>query len=187
MKYRSTPRSRIARKQFAEIWRIFSILFGLIVIAGVSYAALIYWITSKPPQSVYFNIVEAWERLGIFIFVGNLITLIIAGGISATIAMYLANKSAIPLYNLGELCEQIGDGQFDVLTVPHERGRFRKLSISFRMMVNKLYLRKVEQDECIAQINVRIHELRSGLNLTGMQRDVLNELESHIQHLEKIV
>jgi glucan phosphoethanolaminetransferase (alkaline phosphatase superfamily) len=61
MKYRSTPRSRIARKQFAEIWRIFSILFGLIVIAGVSYAALIYWITSKPPQSVYFNIVEAWS------------------------------------------------------------------------------------------------------------------------------
>jgi hypothetical protein len=55
------------------------------------------------------------------------------------------------------------------------------------MMVNKLYLRKVEQDECIVQINERIHELRSGLNLTGMQRDVLNELESHIQHLEKIV
>ncbi len=187
MKYRSTPRSRLARKQYAEVWRIFSILFGLIIVAGLSYAGLIYWITSKPPQSVYFNIVEAWERLGIFIFVGNLITLIIAGGISATIAMYLANKSAIPLYNLGELCEQVGDGQFDVLTVPHERGRFRKLSLSFRMMVNKLYLRKVEQEECLEKINARIHELRSGLNLTGMQRDVLNELESHLQHLEKIV
>ena len=55
------------------------------------------------------------------------------------------------------------------------------------MMVNRLYLRRSEQEDCIALINMRIQELRSGMNLTGSQRDVLNELDAHIQQLEKII
>jgi uncharacterized coiled-coil protein SlyX len=54
-------------------------------------------------------------------------------------------------------------------------------------MVNKLYLRRAEQEECIELINLRIQELRSGMNLTGSQRDVLNELNAHIQQLEKVI
>ncbi|MDD5228758.1 MAG: hypothetical protein PHD53_08145, partial [Methylococcales bacterium] len=138
--------------------------------------------------TVYLNIVEAWSRLGVFIFVGNLITLIIAGAISVTIAIYINNKSFAPLHRLEELCEQIGDGgELDVLNIANEKGRFRKLNLAFRQMVNKLYLRRSEQEDCIELINLRIQELRGGMNLTGNQRDILNELDTHIQQLEKII
>lgn len=185
MSYRSTRRHH--NPQLTALWRIFLSLFALIVMAGGCYSALIYWMTSEPPTTVYLNIVEAWSRLGVFIFVGNLMTLIIAGAISAAIATYINNKSAVPLYRLEELCEQIGDGQFEILNAPNEKGRFRKLSLAFRVMVNKLYLRRNEQEQCIELMNLRIQELRSGMNLTGSQRDVLNELNSHIQQLEKII
>jgi methyl-accepting chemotaxis protein len=186
MIYRSSIR-RHANKQNSALWRVFFSLSALIIIAGASYSALIYWIMAEPPHTVYLNIVEAWGRLGVFIFVGNLIMIIIAGAISAVIAIYITNKSSAPLYRLEELCEQIGDGQLDALTVEHERGRFRKVSLAFRMMVNKLYLRRAEQEECIELINLRLHELRNGMNLTGSQRDVLSQLDAHIQQLEKVI
>jgi methyl-accepting chemotaxis protein len=186
MTYRSTRRRQ--NPQYAALWRIFLSLFALIFLAGACYSALIYWITSEPPTTVYLNIVEAWSRLGVFIFVGNLITLIIAGAISAAIATYINNKSAAPLHRLEELCEQIGDGgELDVLDITNEKGRFRKLVLAFRQMINKLYLRRAEQEDCIVLINMRIQELRSGMNLTGSQRDVLNELDAHIRQLEKVI
>jgi hypothetical protein len=86
------------------------------------------------------------------------------------------------------LCEQISDGgQLDAVNIRNEKGQFRKLSSAFRQMVNKLYLRRTEQEECIELINLRIKELRAGMNLTGSQRDVLNELNAHIQQLEKVI
>ena len=185
MDYRSSRRRH--NSQYVTLWRIFLSLFALIIIAGGCYSALIYWITSEPPTTVYLNIVEAWSRLGVFIFVGNLITLIIPGSISAAIATYINNKSSAPLRRLEELCEQISDGELDAVNISNGKGRFRKLSLAFRMMVNKLYLRRSEQKDCIELINLRIQELRSGMNLTGSQRDVLNELDAHVQQLEKII
>lgn len=185
MTYRTTRRR--SNPQFSALWRIFLSLFALILIAGGCYSALIYWITSEPPTTVYLNIVEAWSRLGVFIFVGNLITLIIAGAISAAIATYINNNSSAPLHRLEDLCDQISDGELDAVNIMNEKGRFRKLSFAFRQMVNKLYLRRTEQEECIDQIYDRVQELRAGLNLTGSQREVLNELEGQLQHLGKII
>jgi HAMP domain-containing protein len=185
MTYRSTRRR--PNPQLSGLLRVLLSLFVLILIAGGCYSALIYWITSEPPTTVYLNIVEAWSRLGVFIFVGNLITLIIAGAISAAIAMYINNNSSAPLHRLEDLCDQISDGELDAVNIPNEKGQFRKLSFAFRQMVNKLYLRRAEQEECIDQIYDRVQELRAGLNLTGSQREVLNELDAHLQHLGKII
>ncbi|MDD5214853.1 MAG: hypothetical protein PHQ03_04850 [Methylococcales bacterium] len=186
MEYRSSRRR--PNPQYSALLRIFLSLTALIIIAGGCYSALIYWITSEPPTTVYLNIVEAWSRLGVFIFVGNLITLLIAGAISFAIATYINNKSSAPLHRLEELCEQIADGgELDALNITVERGQFRKLSFAFRQMVNKLYLRQSEQEECVDKIYDRIQELRAGLNLTGSQRDVLNELETQLQQLEKML
>ncbi len=186
MDYRSSRRR--SNPHLSALWRTFLSLFALIFVAGGCYSALIYWITSEPPTTVYLNIVEAWGRLGVFIFVGNLITLIIAGAISAAIATYINNKSSAPLRRLEELCEQIGEGgELDVLSINNEKGHFRKLSSAFRQMVNKLYLRRAAQEECIDRIHDRVQELRAGLNLTGSQRDVLNELESQLQELERVI
>lgn len=184
MNYRS-PSRRLASKQQSVQWRIFLGLFFLILVAGAGYATLIFWVTEKAPPTVYFNIVNAWERLGIFIFVGNLLMLVIAGGISAVIAMYINNQSTAPLYRLEELCEEVSEGQLDSVNMPREKGRFRKLSQAFRVMVNKLYLRRTQQIDHLDLINQLLQELRSGLNLTGKQRDVLNELEMQLQQLEK--
>lgn len=185
MDYRSSRRRQ--NPQLTALWRMFLSLFALILIAGGCYSALIYWITSEPPTTVYLNIVEAWSRLGVFIFVGNLLTLIIAGAISAAIATYINNKSSAPLHRLEEVCEQIGEGEFDAMSVQNEKGQFRKLSFALRQMVNRLYLRRVEQEECVDRIHDRVQELRAGLNLTGSQRDVLNELERQLQQLEKLL
>ncbi len=185
MDYRSSRRRQ--NPQFSGFVRVFLSLFALILIAGGCYYALIDWIMSKQPNTVYLNIVEAWSRLGIFIFVGNLITLILAGAISAAIAIYINNQSSAPLYRLEELCEQISDGELDAMAVRAEKGRFQKLSFAFRQMVNKLYLRRTEQEECIDKIYARVQELRSGMNLTGNQRDVLSQLEEHLHHLGKII
>ncbi|MEI6744903.1 MAG: hypothetical protein WCL34_03005 [Methylococcaceae bacterium] len=186
MNYRSTRRR--PNPKISALWRIFFSLFALILLAGGCYSALIYWMTSEQPTSVYLNVVEAWSRLGVFIFVGNLLMLIIAGAISAFVTTYINNKTTAPINRLTELCEQISDGgQLDAVNIRNEKGQFRKLSSAFRQMVNKLYLRRTEQEECIELINLRIKELRAGMNLTGSQRDVLNELNAHIQQLEKVI
>lgn len=185
MNYRSSRRR--PSSQLSGLWRVFLSLVALIVIAGGCYSALIYWITSEPPTTVYLNIVEAWSRLGAFIFVGNLLTIIIAGAISAIVATYINNQSSAPLNRLEELCEQVSEGQLDALSVLNEKGRFKKLSFAFRQMVNRLYLRRVEQEECIDGIYERVQELRSGLNLTGNQRDTLSQLEEQLLQLSKII
>lgn len=185
MDYRSSRRRQ--NPQLSGLVRVFLSLFALILIAGGCYSALIYWITSEPPTTVYLNIIEAWSRLGVFIFVGNLITLILAGAISAAIAIYINNQSSAPLHRLEELCEQISDGELDAMAVRAEKGRFSKLSFAFRQMVNKLYLRRSEQEQCIDKIYERVQELRSGMNLTGNQRDVLSQLEEHLHDLGKII
>ena len=186
MNYRISRRR--SNPRFLALGRIFLRLFAIVFIAGCCYSGLIYWITSEPPTTVYLNIVEAWSRLGVFIFVGNLITLILAGAISAVIAIYINNNSSAPLHRLTELCEQISDGaQLDAVNIANEKGQFRKLSFAFRQMVNKLYLRRTEQEECIEEIYDRVQELRSGMNLTGNQRDVLSQLEEHLTNLGKII
>lgn len=185
MEYRSSRKKM--NPQYAALWKLFLGLFALIFIAGGCYSALIYWITSEPPTTVYLNIVEAWGRLGVFIFVGNLLMLVIAGAIAAVVAIYINDKSAMPLSRFEELCEQVSEGEFDAMSVQNERGVFRKLSFAFRQMVNKLYLRRVAQEECVDKIYDRIQELRAGLNLTGNQRDTLNELDTLLQQLEKLL
>lgn len=185
MDYRASRRR--SNPQYAALWKLFFSLFALIVLAGGCYSALIYWITSEPPTTVYLNIVEAWGRLGIFIFVGNLLMLVIAGAIAAVVAIFINEKSSAPLHRLEELCEQIGEGELDAMSVQNEKGKFRKLSFAFRQMVNRLYLRRVAQEECLDKIHDRVQELRAGLNLTGSQRDVLNELDAQLQQLERVL
>ncbi len=159
----------------------------LIILSSCLSALAIFYLTTPDLQTVQSpeaSIVESWQKLGIALFIGNLISVIFAGGIALFVVLYSSRKITEPLYRFEKLCEQVGQGEFDVVTVPREKLQFKNLSIAFSSMVSKLHQKRNEQHELIAQMEMQIQDLRGGLNLTGKQRDIVHDLEFALEKLK---
>jgi hypothetical protein len=61
-------------------------VFAIILLSGLCSALLIYWITGNEllaqSQSAHTNIVNAGERLGLSIMIGNVISILVAGAVA---------------------------------------------------------------------------------------------------------
>ncbi|MDO9161258.1 MAG: hypothetical protein Q8N35_03295 [Methylococcaceae bacterium] len=160
--------------------RIIVGVFLLILLSGLCSAALIFWITGSDlqaqSQTAHANIINAWDRLGLSIFIGNVVAIFIAGTLSVFVALYASHKIAGPLYRFEKLCEQVGDGDLDVLVSLREKDQLQELGAAFASMVDKLRTRKNEQQAVIIKIDVQLEQLKRDQNITGHQLSELNEL-----------
>lgn len=165
---------------------IFSV-FLLILLSGLCSALLIYWLTGgdlqAQSQTAHANIMTAWERLGLSIFIGNVVALVIAGVVAVVVVVYASHKIAGPLYRFEKLCEQIGDGQLDAITTLRENDQLQQLAAAFTLMVDKLRVRKKQQLAHIELINVQLEALKNDHSLTDEQQALLAKLATLVKQL----
>ncbi|MBL6986048.1 MAG: hypothetical protein ISR72_03205 [Methylobacter sp.] len=162
-------------------------VFLLILFSGLCSALLIFWITGgdlqAQSQTAHANIANAWDRLGLSILIGNVVSMIIAGTIAMFVVLYATHKIVGPLYRFEKICEQVGEGNLDTLIALREKDQLQALGLAFTNMVNKLRARKSEQQELIAKIQSQLEQLNHDQSITGHQLDKLNELDRLIRQL----
>ncbi len=164
-------------------------VFLLMLLSGLCSALLIYWMTGGDLQaqseSAHINIANAWARLGLSLLIGNVAGILIAGALSVFVMMYASHKIAGPLYRFEKLCEQVGNGELDVITAIREKDQLHDLATAFLEMVNKLRARKQRQQECVSSILNQIEQLK--VNNTSSTNQVLafEQLEQTVKQLSE--
>ncbi|AMK75305.1 MULTISPECIES: hypothetical protein [Methylomonas] len=166
--------------------------FALILLAGLCSAALIYWMTGgdlqAQSQSAHANIVNAAERLGISILIGNLVAILVAGGIAVSTVLYASHKIAGPLYRFETLCQEVGDGKLDTVTHLRENDQLQDLALSFSNMVAKLRSRRDHRARLLAELNrqIGLYALNSGDALSEAQHHAVASMAALVTDLEKL-
>lgn len=136
--------------------------FTLILLSGLCSALLIYLITGDDlqaqSQSAHANIVNAWERLGISILIGNVVSIVVAGAVAVISVLYASHKIAGPLYRFESLCEDVGNGNLDTITQLREKDQLQELALSFASMVAKLRERRQLRSRLITEIQQQLEQ-----------------------------
>ncbi|OAI07898.1 hypothetical protein [Methylomonas methanica] len=166
--------------------------FALILLAGLCSALLIYWMTGgdlqAQSQSAHANIVNAAERLGVSILIGNLVAILVAGGIAVSTVLYASHKIAGPLYRFETLCQEVGDGKLDTVTHLREHDQLQDLALSFSNMVAKLRNRRDHRTRLIAELNrqIGLYALNNGDALSETQHHAVAAMAALVTDLEKL-
>lgn len=166
--------------------------FMLILLSGLCSALLIYWMTGgdlqAQSQSAHASIVNAAQRLGVSIMIGNVVAILVAGTIAVTGVLYASHKIAGPLYRFETLCREVGDGQLDTVTNLRENDQLQELALSFSTMVGKLRDRRDQRARVIAQLNQQIGlcALNRGNDLSETQHHAIAALAALVSELEKL-
>ena len=166
--------------------------FALILLAGLCSALLIYWMTGgdlqAQSQSAHANIVNAAERLGISILIGNLVAILVAGGIAVSTVLYASHKIAGPLYRFETLCQEVGEGKLDTVTHLREHDQLQDLALSFSNMVAKLRSRRDHRARLLAELNrqLGLYALNNGDALSETQHHAVASMAALVTDLEKL-
>ncbi len=166
--------------------------FALILLAGLCSALLIYWMTGgdlqAQSQSAHANIVNAAERLGVSILIGNLVAILVAGGIAVSTVLYASHKIAGPLYRFETLCQEVGDGKLDTVTHLREHDQLQDLALSFSNMVAKLRSRRDHRTRLISELNrqIGLYALNNGDALSETQHHAVAAMAALVTDLEKL-
>ena len=162
-------------------------VFLMILLSGLCSALLIFWITGgdlqAQSQSAHANIVNAWDRLGLSILIGNVVSIVIAGTISMFMVLYASHKIVGPLYRFKKICEQVGAGNLETHLSLREKDQLQDLGLAFSDMVHKLRTKKIQQLDLLTQINAQLEQFKLDQNITAPQLDQLNELTRLVQKL----
>lgn len=161
-------------------------VFALILLSGLCSALTIYLITGgdlqAQTQTAHVNIVNSLEKLGLSLFIGNLIALTIAGSISVFMVLYASHKIAGPLYRFEKICEQIGDDQLDSVTALRANDQLQELGQAFSVMATKLRNRKDQRLQWIKGIEEQV----GILSKSNLDPEVLKQLTQIQDKLEKL-
>ncbi len=159
----------------------------MILLSGLCSALLIFWITGgdlqAQSQSAHANIVNAWDRLGLSILIGNVVSIVIAGSISMFMVLYATHKIVGPLYRFKKICEEVGSGNLDTHLSLREKDQLQELGLAFSDMVHKLRTKKTQHLDLLTQINTQLEQLTQDQNITTQQLEQINELNRLVKKL----
>ncbi len=159
----------------------------LILLSGLCSALLIFWITGSDlaaqSQTAHASIANAWDRLGLSIFIGNAVSIIIAGTIAMFVVLFATHKIVGPMYRFEKLCEQVGEGNLEAPVALREKDQLQALGLAFADMVNQLRIRKLWRQECVKSSIHQLEQLKSDQTLAPHQRHLLEQLELTVKQL----
>lgn len=163
-------------------------VFLLILLSELCSALLIYWLTGSDleaqSQSVHVNIVNAWERLGLSLLIGNAVAVIVTGVLTVFVVLHASHKIAGPLYRFEKLCEQVGNGDLDIRVSLRENDQLAELAQAFSIMVDKLRARQSRDNEQITEINRQVRQLKNDDYMLTHQFELLERMENTIKQLQ---
>jgi methyl-accepting chemotaxis protein len=161
----------------------------LILLSGACSALLIYWITGGDLQAqsltAHTNVMNALEHLGVSIFIGNLCSLLIAGGVAIFVVLYSSHKIAGPLYRFEKWCEQIGDGQLDTITPLREHDQLQELGLAFAAMTTKLRDRKALRLQQVTTLTSHLEQLSKDPALFSQHSEQIDQMQRLLKGLEE--
>ncbi len=164
-------------------------VFLLILLSSLCSALLIYWITGgdlqAELQTAHGSITNALDHLGISIFIGNMVALLVAGIINIFMVLYASHKIAGPLYRFEKLCEQIGDGQLDGITTLRQGDQLQDIGRAFNEMVTKLRHRKEQKSILIAQLNHALESLQQDQAVAANYSEQLEQVRQALTQLQE--
>ncbi len=163
-------------------------VFLLMLLSGLGSALLIYWLIGGDlqvqSQTAHVNIINVWGRLGLSLLIGNVVAIMVTGTLTVFFVLYASHKIAGPLYRFEKLCEQVGNGELDVMTSLREKDQLHDLAEAFALMINKLRARQSQQNEVIAKINQHVQQLKDDSQITAHQMQVLEQLELRVKQFK---
>lgn len=169
--------------------RFIASVFLLILLSCLCSAVLIYWLAGSDlqaqQQTAHVNILNTIERLAITIMIANAVSMTIASTVAIVVAIYASHKIAGPLYRFEKLCQQVGDGEFNVVTALREKDQLQPLAASFSRMVEQLRTRKNQQQATIQLIGSQLDVLANDKNLIGKQHETLETLLNMLNKLKE--
>lgn len=164
-------------------------VFLVLLLSGACSAVIIHWFTESDlisqSQNAHVKITTALDNLGVSIFIGNLIALLIAGSITIFMVLYASHKIAGPLYRFEKLCQQIGDGNLDAVTKLREHDQLQDLGSAFSEMVAKLRLRKQNQMALVATLSEHLEQLQQDPVLAEKHTELLQQMQQVIVKLKE--
>lgn len=184
----SKRRTIFIKKAFQS--RFIAGALGLVLLSSLSSALFIYWVTggelqNQPAQT---GLISGWERLGLSLFLGNLVAVVVAGSAAVASALYASHKIAGPLYRFERLCEDVGSGNLDTSTQLRDGDQLQELALSFANMRDNLRNRRDQRIRLIGEINhhIGLFALRGGDGLLADQQNVIANLANLTTELEKL-
>jgi nitrate/nitrite-specific signal transduction histidine kinase len=164
-------------------------VFLLIFASGLCSALLVYWLTGGELQAqsltAHANIMNTLEHLGISILIGNLVAILVSGGLAVFVVLYASHKIAGPLYRFEALCEQIGDGNLDAITSLREGDQLQELGTAFGEMVTKLRSRKDQRETLVAQLIGHIDQLQQDPTIITHHSAQLEQMRDALGQLKE--
>ncbi len=160
--------------------RFIAWIIGLIIVFGLCSAFIVYALISSDLTtqsfSAHVNIENTWQRLGLSILVGNIISAVIAILMSIIVVLYISHKIAGPLYRLEQLFLQVGNGDYDVAAQLRSSDQLLELLESFQHMTMKLKKRRDQQHRLLEEINHQLNQTTDGERIKAIQSK-LKQLE----------
>lgn len=125
------------------------------------------------------------EHLGISILLGNLVAVLISGGLAIFVVLYASHKIAGPLYRFEKLCEQIGDGQLETVTSLREHDQLQELGAAFAGMVAKLRTRKAQRDKAVTELTGHLDQLQQDPAISTQFSGCLEQMRQALLQLKE--
>jgi hypothetical protein len=164
-------------------------VFLLILLSGLCSALLIYWLTGGELQAqsytAHANIMTTLDHLGISILIGNLVAVLVTGGLAIFFVLYTSHKIAGPLYRFEKLCEQIGEGQLETITSLREHDQLQELGTAFAGMVTKLRSRKDQREKLVTQLTGNLDQLQQDPSITSLYSGQLEQMRQALLELKE--
>ncbi len=188
MSNNQSQRQTIFINKAFQSWFILKV-FLLILLSGFCSALLIYWLTGGDLQAqtltAHTNIETSLEHLGISILIGNIVAMLIAGGLAVLVVLYASHKIAGPLYRFEKLCEQIGDDQLDSIAPLREHDQLQELGNAFAEMAAKLRDRKVKRLMLITELTSQLEHLQNDPSITDRYSGQLVVMRQALAQLQE--
>lgn len=167
--------------------RSIAIVVAIIITTGILSGLLLYFILSSELstelQVSHRQIQDIWDRLGLAIFFGNIITVIITGCVAAYAVLLQSHKIAGPMYRLETICNEVTQGNFQPFTSLRKADQLTPLAKSFETMIITLKAKEDKRNEITIEVLAIIDNLM-GTNSHNDSLESLNTLRNKLTQLK---
>lgn len=144
--------------------RFIASMLGLILLFAVCSAFILYLLLASDleseARSAHLRIVDTWQKLGLSIVIGNLVSALFTGITVIVVVLYISHKIAGPMYRFQKLFAEVGRGHLDMTASLREHDQLKELASSFDEMLASLRKRRDERIVAIRDAAAAVHELQ---------------------------
>lgn len=144
--------------------RFIASMLGLILLFAVCSAFILYLLLASDleseARSAHLRIVDTWQKLGLSIVIGNVVSALFTGISVIVVVLYISHKIAGPMYRFQKLFAEVGGGNLDMTASLREHDQLKELAASFDEMLATLRKRRDERLAAIRDAAAAVHELQ---------------------------